>query len=214
MKKILLLCFILVPFWAQADLPFNLSRIKQRLQQYHDSGAYQQDTLNVVNRAQMYLRNRLIDNQKLKTPRKLAVVFDIDETLLSNYSKMRASNFGAGGPLTNNDPVITPTATLFHFAQRHHVAIFLITGRRQSRHNRQLTMENLKSVGLRRWQSLYLKPKTDHHRSAVWFKSSTRRRIERMGYDIVFSMGDQLSDLVGGAADMTYKLPNPFYWVP
>jgi hypothetical protein len=27
-------------------------------------------------------------------------------------------------------------------------------------------------------------------------------------------MGDQLSDLEGGYAERTFKLPNPFYWIP
>ena len=49
--------------------------------------------------------------------------------------------------------------------------------------------------------------------SAVPYKSSTRKRIERSGFDIVLSMGDQMSDLIGGAADNTFKLPNPFYFI-
>jgi hypothetical protein len=30
----------------------------------------------------------------------------------------------------------------------------------------------------------------------------------------VLNMGDQLSDLEGGYAERTFKLPNPFYWIP
>jgi hypothetical protein len=41
------------------------------------------------------------------------------------------------------------------------------------------------------------------------YKSATRAHIESLGYDIVASFGDQFSDLAGGFADKTFKLPNP-----
>ena len=41
-----------------------------------------------------------------------------------------------------------------------------------------------------------------------------RKEITQQGYDIVFSIGDQQSDLVGGYSDKTYKLPNPYYFIP
>jgi hypothetical protein len=34
------------------------------------------------------------------------------------------------------------------------------------------------------------------------------------GYTILLSMGDQRSDLEGGYAERTFKLPNPYYWIP
>ena len=41
------------------------------------------------------------------------------------------------------------------------------------------------------------------------YKTATRAHIESLGYDIVANFGDQYSDLVGGYADRTFKLPNP-----
>jgi hypothetical protein len=49
---------------------------------------------------------------------------------------------------------------------------------------------------------------TDH------YKTATRQHIESLGYDIVANFGDQFSDLVGGYADKTFKLPNPNYFLP
>jgi hypothetical protein len=40
-------------------------------------------------------------------------------------------------------------------------------------------------------------------------KSATRAHIESLGYDIVANFGDQFSDLKGGHADRTFKMPNP-----
>ena len=46
------------------------------------------------------------------------------------------------------------------------------------------------------------------------YKTSRRVDIENRGYAIIASVGDQKSDLAGGHAEMTFKIPNPFYFIP
>jgi hypothetical protein len=46
------------------------------------------------------------------------------------------------------------------------------------------------------------------------YKTATRAHIESLGYDIVANFGDQFSDLRGGFADQTFKMPNPNYFIP
>jgi predicted secreted acid phosphatase len=48
----------------------------------------------------------------------------------------------------------------------------------------------------------------------IRYKSGTRAYIESQGYDIVANFGDQFSDLEGGFADKTFKMPNPNYYLP
>lgn len=48
----------------------------------------------------------------------------------------------------------------------------------------------------------------------IQYKSGTRAYIESLGYDIVADFGDQFSDLLGGYADNTFKMPNPNYYLP
>jgi hypothetical protein len=50
--------------------------------------------------------------------------------------------------------------------------------------------------------------------TTIHYKSATRAHIESLGYDIVANFGDQYSDLDGGHADRTFKLPNPNYFLP
>ena len=50
--------------------------------------------------------------------------------------------------------------------------------------------------------------------TTVHYKSATRAHIESLGYDIVANFGDQFSDLEGGHADRTFKMPNPNYFLP
>jgi hypothetical protein len=47
----------------------------------------------------------------------------------------------------------------------------------------------------------------------ITFKSGQRAALEAQGYRIVANVGDQESDLAGGHADRSFKLPNPFYFI-
>jgi predicted secreted acid phosphatase len=50
--------------------------------------------------------------------------------------------------------------------------------------------------------------------ATIPYKSGTRAYIESQGYDIVGDFGDQFSDLLGGFANKTFKMPNPNYYLP
>jgi hypothetical protein len=50
--------------------------------------------------------------------------------------------------------------------------------------------------------------------TTIHYKSATRAHIESLGYDIVANFGDQYSDLEGGHADASFKMPNPNYFLP
>jgi predicted secreted acid phosphatase len=50
--------------------------------------------------------------------------------------------------------------------------------------------------------------------TTIHYKSATRAHLQSLGYDIVANFGDQYSDLTGGYADRTFKLPNPNYYLP
>jgi predicted secreted acid phosphatase len=48
----------------------------------------------------------------------------------------------------------------------------------------------------------------------IRYKSGVRAHIEALGWNIVGNFGDQFSDLKGGFADKTFKMPNPNYFLP
>ena len=48
----------------------------------------------------------------------------------------------------------------------------------------------------------------------IQYKSGTRAYIESQGYHVVADIGDQFSDLLGGYAQRTFKMPNPNYYLP
>lgn len=215
---VVLLFFILqqaVVSLASAKEPENLHTLKQAVIFYHDSGEYDFDQEAVAQRARDYLDMRI--NQDTNN-QKLAIVFDIDETALSNYQHMLKLNFGMIPQLVvedierAEDPAIEATLKLYEYAKEKGVAIFFITGRNERL--RDATQKNLRSVGYGEWNGLYLKPNDYKENSVIPYKSSTRKRIQEEGYIIVVNIGDQFSDLAGGYAERVFKLPNPYYFIP
>jgi predicted secreted acid phosphatase len=102
--------------------------------------------------------------------------------------------------------------SLFYDAQRHGVKVFFVTGRFESQ--RQATIKNLTRAGYKDWAGLYLRAENYNKPSVIPYKSEARKAIAQQGYTIIASIGDQYSDLKGGYAEKTFKLPNPYYYLP
>ena len=98
--------------------------------------------------------------------------------------------------------------------------VFFLTGRPAT----QLagTNANLQAAGYKYdTANVYLKDQTKPWLAScapacntTQYKSLTREHIESLGYDIAANFGDQFSDLNGGFADKTIKMPNPMYFLP
>ena len=200
--------------------PQNLQITKDILVNYHDSGAYEQDIKTVIYQAQNYLSTVVAEQQKQKSKEKLAIVFDIDETTLSNYAYMQKLNFG-GTPTEiinlieeGKSPVIPATLALYQQAEKAKLHVFFITGRTDTAEIRKNTVGNLHAAGFDKYDGLVLKPGNYNESTVSTYKTAARKKITDQGYHIVLNIGDQISDLIGGYADRTYKLPDPYYYVP
>ncbi len=198
--------------------PANLAQLKTEIRTYHDSGAYQKDLARVTIPATHYIIERAESNAKKPHPRKLAIVLDIDETTLSNYHSIVSRDFADNKKLVHkhlldaDDPAIKPMRSLYQTALKQHVAVFFVTGRGADL--KQATIKNLKRSGYPTWSGIYFRPIQYKKSSIAVFKTRTRKIITRQGYTIIASIGDQNSDLTGGYAEKTFKLPNPYYFVP
>lgn len=163
-----------------------------------------------------------------------AVVFDIDDTLLLSLDYEKRYNY-TYNPTTWADyvnradrPGVFGSAELVQYAEKKGVEVFYNSGLSEAQ--RSAAVENLKKIGADvnlDAAHVFLKDKANppSYLSAcatpgtwtcttVQYKGGTRKHIEQdLGYDIVANLGDQYSDLDGGYADKTYKLPNPTYFV-
>jgi len=217
---ILFLTLVLSSFVSPifAKEPQNLEVIRTKLVKYHDSGEYQNDQAKVINQAMLYLKNRIANNAKSHKSVKMAIVMDIDETSLSNYDDMVRLRFG--GTLEEikqdedkaNDPAIKSSLELYRYAKKNNIAVFFISGRKEN--SRAPTTKNLNDAGYVNFDGLILRPENYSEKSIVPFKTSARTSVEKQGYTIVLNLGDQESDMKGNHADKSFKLPNPYYFIP
>jgi acid phosphatase len=199
----------------------NFGVARYRVQDYADcvgdGGCYWKDLDAQLGRAEAALAAEL---KAHAGEAKLALVLDIDETTLSSYCEMKREDFGYIGEMFNAW-VVTPeagmgipgTLRLYKEARAAGVAVFFLTGRPEEQ--RAATERNLRAVGFAGWAGVVLRNEAEKNMATVEYKSSERRKIVDAGYKLVMSVGDQWSDLTGEPkAEVSVKLPNPFYYLP
>lgn len=184
-----------------------------QIERYYESGAWKRDADAVTARALKYLRGAV---RRARDPRKLVAVFDIDDTALLTYDCMKAGSFTDSRRslcvVTGPHTPIAGTLKLYRWAQARRVTIAFVTGRPEL--VRRVTVDQLTRAGFRGRYDLRLRPDADRRESVVPFKSSARKSLQRGGRKVVLSIGDQRSDLAGGFAQRTFKLPNTMYGLP
>jgi len=194
-------------------------------------GAYAREVGRIVKSAAGYL-----GDAKASKGAKKAILLDVDDTSLNTYNYEIYSNF-AYNPTSNAAfvngaafPAVFGMPQLAQKAQAKGYTVFFLTGRPESQ--RAGTEKNLTDVGFPvtttpvggNVDNVFLKDvahswttcdeTADKVCSTIEVKSETRKYIESLGYDIKGNFGDQFSDLSGGYADKTFKLPNPMYYLP
>ncbi|MGW3109046.1 HAD family acid phosphatase [Streptomyces sp. NPDC001100] len=150
------------------------------------------DVAAVTGPAQTYVDSRAAANT---SGARLAIVLDIDNTSLASY-------FEGGYPT----PATAPVLALAKDAHAKGVSVFFVSARTNLIDV--ATKYNLTNVGYT-VEGLYTRTLIDiASESVADFKTSQRKAIEANGYDIVANIGNNTTDLTGGYADTTYKLPD------
>jgi predicted secreted acid phosphatase len=198
---------------AQADEP-KAPASPEAIVEYYEGPAreFDKDLKTVRKRATKALKAKL-----KKKPKKPAIVFDIDDTLESTYRCAKESNFdrtaiSACQARTDQDP-IKPVWRLLKYAKKRKVAIIVITGRPVGIES--ATREQLRRDGLRGKYTLVMRPNSEFGQDSAPYKAAARKRLQRKRkLKIVLNIGDQQSDLSGGASGKRFKVPNPMYFTP
>jgi hypothetical protein len=211
-----------------------ISDLAPALRSYHDGGQYAADLQDVDSQAGAFISRQakaLRQQRKRKcgakgkkkkkkarsaacAPLNLAIVLDIDETSLSNYAQLEANDFSNAttaltlAAINTTQPAIPATLGLYQQARASGVSVFAITGRPTLVESQ--TKQNLTNAGYSDLAGIFFKPSGV---PVITFKSGQRAALEQAGYRVVANVGDQESDLAGGHADRSFKLPNPFYFI-
>ncbi|MGW1254708.1 HAD family acid phosphatase [Streptomyces sp. NPDC002513] len=157
-----------------------------------DYATWQADVKAVIDRALPCVRQRTAN----AAGQKLAIVFDIDNTTLE-------TDFHPWYQLPT--PALQPSLQLARYAKSRGVSVFFVTARPGIIEAE--TKWNLKTVGYP-VDGLYVRDLPDLFDEVGAYKTSKRAEIEAQGYTIVANVGNNTSDLVGGHAERTFKLPD------
>ncbi|CBG68013.1 MULTISPECIES: HAD family acid phosphatase [Streptomyces] len=157
-----------------------------------DYATWQKDVKAVVDTATPYVQQRTANS----SGQKLAIVFDIDNTTLETH-------YTPWYQLPT--PALKPSLALATYAKSRGVAVFFVTARPGIIES--VTKWNLKNVGYP-VDGLYVRDLPDLFAEVSAYKTASRADIESDGYTIIANVGNNTTDLVGGHAERTYKLPD------
>ncbi|SFF66066.1 HAD family acid phosphatase [Curtobacterium sp. YR515] len=221
----------------------NIDSVKKTIATYYgDPGTglanrtdspYIREMRSIVDRQSAQLQR--IHDAAVRRGEKPAIVLDADDTTLWTYDMEVADMHFVFDPARQDEWVqderfpATPSMVGFvNRAQSLGFTVFGLTGRNDDQ--KAATVQNLSKVGytaftqdrfFTKWTGVGTSQQPSYITCAtakcttVEYKALTRKHIERdLGYDITLNVGDQWSDLQGGYADRSVKLPNPTYYLP
>jgi hypothetical protein len=217
---------------AVDPVPNEIDGGDKTLHTFSADGAYADEVAGIATEAADALDKAA--KQEKKFSGRPAILFDVDDTTLNTYDYEIYSNF-VFNPTTNAAfvnacsstgcvfPAVPHMVDLEQHAESKGYTVFFLTGRPIAQ--RDGTMANLTDAGYDvDAANLYLKDASGATEpwlspcaptcTTIQYKSLTRQHIESLGFDIVANFGDQFSDLTGGFADQTFKIPNPMYFLP
>lgn len=185
----------------------NLDFWKDWLKNWVDSGQYFKDIQSVIRPAYDYISYVIgID--------KACVIFDIDETMITEYSLMLANDFGwtesviEEAQTITTFPAIKSTLDFFDYCNSEKIQTIILSSRREK--HIKTVLELLQNSGYSNYSQLILRPDSDTGTIAE-YKMNERRKLTESGYLIQCNLGDQESDFYKGYAYYDIKIPNKFY---
>ncbi|CAL9461648.1 hypothetical protein SUDANB6_02650 [Streptomyces sp. enrichment culture] len=156
-----------------------------------DYATWQKDCRAVMDQALPYLKERIA---RTVPGERQAIVLDVDNTSLE-------TDFGFSYPQPANRPVLEAA----RYAQEHGVALFFVTARPGI--IAAPTEYNLEHVGYQ-VSGLHVRGFLDLFQNVAAYKTAQRAAIEAQGYTIIANIGNSATDLSGGHAEKTFKLPD------
>ncbi|WP_031074163.1 HAD family acid phosphatase [Streptomyces sp. NRRL S-118] len=157
-----------------------------------DYATWQRDVAAVIAVARPYIDQRTSQ----PSAEKRAIVLDIDNTSLeTDFHPFWEYPTAA----------VKPVLDLARFADSRGVDVFFVTARPGIIYS--LTHYNLKKAGYP-VDGLHVRDLPDLFQEVSVYKTAERAAIEAKGYTIIANIGNKESDLVGGHAEKTFKLPD------
>lgn len=200
---------------------YNAGDLIPRIQEYYNSGLWNNDVTAIVTRARASINNWVQASCTTTKKGKVTdcdptVVFDIDDTLVTffpyyneiqtdwRYNQQTFRDFW----MACKAPAIVPVRTLYNQLLAQGINVDLISGRDATL--KDATLHCLAEQGFATPTAIYLR-QANQKQPAAELKAEYRATIERDGQVIVANIGDQQADVTGGHQLKAFILPNPMY---
>ena len=210
LKLILALILTLFLFSCATEKPVNLSIAREEVKQYYESGKFDEELNKVIEDAKEKFSKVDFKNNSV-------VIFDVDETALSNYGLAEQMGFGYVYEMNKKwnaemkAPAIKQVKELYDYLLSKGSKIIFLTGRNFPEYK--ATYDNLKLAGYTVFDTLITQMDNEREMTAKDFKSNKRAELTKNGYDIIGTVGDQWSDLEGEYHGIQVKIPNYLYLI-
>jgi len=197
-------------FSCGTEKPVNLSAAREEVKQYYESGKYDEELTAVIEEAKK-------EFDKVEVKENSVVIFDVDETALSNYELAEQMGFGYVYEMNKQwnaeakAPAIPQVKELYEFLLSKGSKIIFLTGR--NFYEYEVTYQNLVKEGYTVFDTIITQIGDETKMKAKDFKSGKRIWLTKQGYDIAGTVGDQWSDLEGFYHGIQIKIPNYLYLI-
>lgn len=197
-------------FSSCSGAPLNLAIAKIDVMEYYESGEFDKELKCIIEDALNYFKDREINNNSV-------VIFDVDETALSNYKINKELDFGYVPEIWDEwiqeamAPAIPHVKNLYDFLVEKNIRIIFLTGRKY--YQSASTSINLKREGYTFFDTLITRNENEYKLTALEYKSKKRIELTKNGYNIIGTIGDQWSDLKGEYHGYQLKIPNYIYLI-
>ena len=150
----------------------------------------------------------------------LAVVLDVDDTLLWTYDMVDAAMHFHVDPEVRDEEWVQPgrfpatpgMVDLVTEVRERGYEVYALSERSPALE--EATLANLAAAGYPGFTAATVLTRPRAGQTLVELKTGLRAELESQGATIVLNVGDQYADLLGGHAEEVVKLPNPTYFLP
>ena len=199
--------------WSQG------SSVLPQVSWYYESGTAARDQGQVVGAASRWIDQRVRTGCRGTSPAavrrcKVAVVFDVDDTLLSSWPYEKAQDpplsfhpatWDAFVAACGYEP-IPPSIALLNRLMAKGVHVAIISG---GPAQIAASFEDcLRKNGVTGWSSATFRPAGTQQWTAAQWKVRQRMALETQGYTVIASIGDQVGDMSWGHLERGFLLPN------
>ncbi len=195
-------------FYGCNPAVINLTDAKNRVKDYYESGKFDEEVDSIVSEAIEKLEN-------ITVTEKSVVIFDVDETSLSNYEYAKKLGFGYTWRSWDEwvksakAKAIPGVKKLYDYLISRKIKVIFLTGR--TAEQCEATKTNLVNEGYTEFDTLICRTGNEANLKTIVYKSKIIEKLTGLNYEIIACLGDQPEDVKPSGCKLKILIPNYLY---